>query len=70
MVYIYIHIYIYIYIERERERERERMEYYSAIRKNEIVPAASNEKIDFEGIMLSEMSDRDRQILYAVTCVV
>ena len=46
------------------------MEYYSAIRKNEIVPAASNEKIDFEGIMLSEMSDRDRQILYAVTCVV
>ena len=38
---------VYIYIDRERERERERgrerMEYDSAIRKNEIMPAASNE---------------------------
>ena len=47
VVCVCVCIYIYIYRERERERERrregERMEYDSAIKKNEIMPAASNE---------------------------
>ena len=36
--------------------------YYSAIKKNEILPFAAT-WMDLEGIMLSEMSDRERQIL-------
>ena len=42
-VYIYIHMYIYM------------MEYYSAIKKNEILPFATM-WMDLEGIMLSEIS--------------
>ena len=42
------------------------MEYYSAVRKNEILPFAAT-WMDLEGIMLSEMSDRKRQILYDIT---
>ena len=42
------------------------MEYYSAVRKNEILPFAAT-WMDLEGIMLSEMSDRERQILYDIT---
>ena len=39
------------------------MEYYSTIKKNEILPFAAT-WIDVEGIMLSEMSDKERKILY------
>ena len=42
------------------------MEYYSAIKKNEILPFAAT-WMDLEGIMLSEKSDRERQILYDIT---
>ena len=38
------------------------MEYCSAIKKNETLPFAAT-WMDLEGIMLSEMSDRERQIL-------
>ena len=38
------------------------MKYYSAIHKNEILPFATT-WLDLEGTMLSEMSDRERQIL-------
>ena len=41
-------------------------EYYSAIRKNEILPLKTT-WMDLEGIILNEMSDRDWQILYATT---
>ena len=42
------------------------VEYYSAIKKNEILPYAAA-WMDLEGIMLSEISDRERQILYDIT---
>jgi len=42
------------------------MEYYSGIKKNEILPFAAI-RMDLEGIMLREMSDRERQIPYDVT---
>ena len=42
------------------------MEYYSVIKKNEILPFAATWK-DFEGIMRSEMSDRKRQIFHDIT---
>ena len=41
-------------------------EYYSAIKKNEIMPFAAT-RMDLEGMMLSEMSDRERQISYDIT---
>ena len=40
-------------------------EYYP-LKKNEILPFAAM-WIDLENIMLSEMSDRERQILYDIT---
>ena len=42
------------------------MEYYSAIKKNEIMPFAAT-WMDLEIIILSEKSDRERQIPYAIT---
>ena len=43
------------------------MEYYLAIKKNEILPYATT-WMDLEGIMLSEKKlDRERQILYNFT---
>ena len=41
------------------------MEYYSAI-KNEIIPFATT-WMDLDIIILSDMSDRERQILYDIT---
>ena len=57
MWYIYIlSIYIYsIYIE-----------YYSAIKKNEILPFAAT-RMDLEGIMLSEVSQTKTNTLYNIT---
>uniref|UniRef100_A0A667GKA8 Uncharacterized protein n=1 Tax=Lynx canadensis TaxID=61383 RepID=A0A667GKA8_LYNCA len=49
MWYIYIYIYIYIYT----------MEHYSAIKKNEILPFATT-WMDLEGIMLSEISQSEK----------
>ena len=42
------------------------MEYYSAIRKNEVMPFAAT-WMDLEIIILSEVSQR--QILYDITCM-
>ena len=56
MWYIYIHIYIHIHT----------VEYYSIIKKNEILPFADT-WMDLENIMLSGLSDRERQILYGIT---
>ena len=49
-------IYIYIYIERERERERE--EYYSAIKRNRILPFTIT-WMDLQGIILSEINQTE-----------
>ena len=43
------------------------MEYYSATKKNEILPFAAL-RMDLENVMLSEIS-RERQILYVITCM-
>ena len=48
-VYIYIYIYIYVYI----------LEYYSAIKKNEILPFATT-WMELEGIMVSEISQSEK----------
>ena len=41
------------------------MEYYSAI-KSDILPFATT-WMDLEGVMLSEMSGREKQILFVIT---
>ena len=43
------------------------MQYYSAIKKNKILPCAAT-WMNLEGIMLSELRQR-RQILYDITCM-
>ena len=42
------------------------MEHYSAIKKKEILPFAAT-WMDLEGIMLREISQTERQILYDIT---
>ena len=42
------------------------MEYYSAIKKNEILPFATT-WLDLEIIILSEVSQKKRQLSYAIT---
>ena len=42
------------------------MDNYTIIRKNGILPFATT-WINLEGIMLREMSDRERQIFYVIT---
>ena len=54
MVYIYIYIYIYVYIYK--------MEYYSAIKKNEIMPFVAT-WMDLEIIVLSEVSQTNTNII-------
>ena len=45
------------------------MEYYSAIKKNEIMPLSAT-WLDLEIIILSEVkSDRQRQISYGIVCM-
>ena len=42
------------------------MEFYSAIKENEILLLAATQK-DVEGIMLSEINQEKRQIVYDIT---
>ena len=52
-VYIYIYIYIYIYTHTYTHI----LEYYSAIKKNEILPFAAS-WMDLENVILNEISQR------------
>ena len=42
------------------------MEYYSAIKNNEIMPLTTTQ-MNLKAIMINEMSTRERQILYDIT---
>ena len=52
---------------RENMLERQIMEYYSDIKKNEILPFTTI-WMDLEGIMLSEMSDRRQIAMISLRC--
>ena len=43
------------------------MEYYSAIKKNEIMPSAATQ-MDLEIIILSEVSQRDKYHMISLIC--
>ena len=57
---VYIYVYVYIYA----------MEYYSAIKRNEILPFAA--WMDLEGIMLSEINqtEKDKCCMISFICEV
>ena len=52
-IYIYIYIYIYMYVTIHT------MEYYSSIKRKEILPFVTT-WMDLEGIMLSEISQTEK----------
>ena len=58
-IYTYVYIYIYIYIYIHTHTYTHTMEYYSAIKKNEILPFATT-WVEMEGIMLSEISHSEK----------
>ena len=43
------------------------MEYYSAIKKNEIMPFAAATWMQLESIILSEISQKEKEIPYNIT---
>ena len=58
VAYIYIYIYVYIHA----------MEYYSAIKKKEILPFVTT-WMDLEGIMLSERSQTEKDKYPVITLI-
>ena len=62
---IYMYVYIYIY----HTHITHTMKYYSAIRKDEILPFAGT-WMDLEGIMLSEISqtEKDKYCITSLIC--
>ena len=57
-----------MYIQREKERETERLEYYSAIKKNEILPFATT-WIELEGIKLNEISPSEKNKYHMISLI-
>ena len=66
-VSIYTYICIYTYVAYTHTHTHT-MEYYSAIKKNEILPFAT--RMDLEGIMLSEISqtEKDKYCMMSLIC--
>ena len=62
-IYVYIYIYIYIHIYIYTHTHIHTMQYYSAIKKNEIMPFAAT-WMDLEIIILSEVRLRKTNIWY------
>ena len=62
MVYIYIYIYIHIYIYIYTYIHTHTMEYYSAIKRNEIMPFAAM-WINLESIIFSDVSQTKTNII-------
>ena len=60
-IYVYIYIYIYIHIYIYTHTHIHTMQYYSAIKKNEIMPFAAT-WMDLEIIILSEVRLRKTNI--------
>ena len=57
-IHIYIHMYTYIYT----------MEYYAAIKNNELLPFAAT-WMDLKGIMLSEISQTEKDRYHMISLI-
>ena len=62
-MYTYIYTCIYVYIHTHRETQKHTMEYYSAMKKNEIMPLAVK-WLDLKNITLREVNHRQIYIIY------
>ena len=61
-VYTHAHTHIYIYTHAHTHTHTHTMEYYSAIKKDEILPFATT-WMELEGIMLGEISQTKTKII-------
>ena len=66
-VYTHTHTHIYIYTHTHIHTYPP-MEYYSAIKKNEILSFATT-RMDFEGIMFSEISQTKKDKYCMISCI-
>ena len=68
-IHIYTHMYVCIYVCTHTHTHTHTMEYYSAIKKNEILLFAAT-WLDLEGITLSEISqtEKDKYSLISLIC--
>ena len=66
-VYVYIHMCMCVYTYIHTHTYTHIMEYYLAMRKNEILPFATT-WMELEGIMLSEISQRKTDIMFSLIC--
>ena len=64
-----IYIYIYTHTHTHTHTHIHTVEYYSAIKKNEMLPFATTQ-MDLEGIMLSEISqtEKDKYCMISLIC--
>ena len=65
-IYMYIYIYIYIHIYIYTHTHIHTMQYYSAIKKSEIMPFAAT-WMDLEIIILSEVSQKEKDKYYMIS---
>ena len=72
MEYIYIELYVYVHTHRNRDDKNQSfkgnytMEYYSSIKKNEIMPFAAT-WMELETLILSEVSQKEKDKYHMIS---